>query len=57
MRAFIKLRQLLMSHKELAEKLDKLEKTYDNNFRIVFQQLRRLMEPSSVPPKKKIGFL
>lgn len=57
MRAFVQLRQLLMSHKELAEKLDKMEKTYDNNFRIVFQHLRQLMEPPPVPPKRKIGFL
>ncbi len=57
MRAFVQLRQLLMSHKELAEKLDKMEKTYDNNFRIVFQHLRQLMAPPPVPPKRKIGFL
>lgn len=57
MRAFVQLRKLLISHKELAEKLDKMEKTYDNNFRIVFQHLRQLMEPPPVPPKRKIGFL
>lgn len=57
MRAFVKLRQLLISHKELAEKLDKMEKTYDHNFQIVFQHLRQLMAPPPVPPKRKIGFL
>jgi hypothetical protein len=57
MRAFVQLRQMLISHKELAEKLDKMEKTYDNNFRIVFQHLRQLMEPPPVPTKRKIGFL
>jgi hypothetical protein len=56
-RAFVKLRQLLISHKEFAEKLDKMEKTYDHNFQIVFKTLRQLMEPPPVPPKKKIGFL
>ena len=56
MRAFVQLRQMLISHKELAEKLDKLEKTYDHNFQIVFQHLRQLMAPPPAPPRKKIGF-
>lgn len=56
-RAFIKLRQILISHKDLAEKLDKMEKTYDHNFQIVFQHLRQLMTPPPVPPRKRIGFL
>lgn len=57
MRAFVKLRQLLMSHKDLAEKLDKMEKNYDHKFRAVFEALRQLMTPPPVPPKRKIGFL
>lgn len=35
MRAFVRLRELLMSHKELARKLDELERKYDENFRVV----------------------
>lgn len=57
MRAFVKLRQLLISHKDLAAKLDQMEKTYDHNFQIVFQHLRQLMQPPPLPPKRKIGFL
>lgn len=57
MRAFVQLRQMLMSHKELAEKLDKMEKNYDTQFRNVFEALRQLMTPPQVPPKKRIGFL
>jgi hypothetical protein len=56
MRAFFKLRQLLVSHRELSEKLDNLEKTYDYNFKIVFDALRQLMAPPPAPPRKKIGF-
>lgn len=57
MRAFVKLRQLLISHKDLAEKLDKMEKNYDHKFRAVFEALRQLMAPPPIPTKKKIGFL
>lgn len=57
MRAFVKLRQLLMSHKDLTEKLDKMEKNYDHKFRAVFEALRQLMAPPPVTPRKKIGFL
>jgi len=55
MRAFVRLRQMLISHADLARKLDKLEKKYDSQFRVVFEAIRRLMEP---PPKggKPIGF-
>jgi phage regulator Rha-like protein len=55
MRAFIRLRQMLASHVELARKLDALEKKYDAQFREVFEAIRQLM----VPPEKKrhpIGF-
>lgn len=57
MRAFVKLRQLLISHKDLAEKLDTMEKNYDHKFRAVFEALRQLMAPPQVSPKKRIGFL
>jgi hypothetical protein len=40
MRAFVKLRQLLASHSELARKLDQLEKKYDQQFKIVFDAIR-----------------
>ncbi len=55
MRAFVRLRHLLSTHKELARQLDKLEKKYDAQFKVVFDALRALMEP---PARKKnlIGF-
>jgi hypothetical protein len=55
MRAFARLRELLATHKELARKLDDLEKKYDAQFRVVFGAIRQLMLPSE-PSKKEIGF-
>lgn len=58
MRAFVRLRQILASNKELAKRLDDLEKKYDTQFKIVFDAIRQLMAPPEPePPKKRIGFL
>ncbi len=46
-RAFVKLRELLSKHTELASKLNELEARYDQKFKIVFQALRELMQPST----------
>ena len=55
MRAFVKLRQILSSHAELARKLVDLERKYDARFRVVFDAIRELMkEPEST--RRKIGF-
>jgi hypothetical protein len=56
MRAFVRLREMLATHKDLARKLEEMEKKYDEQFRIVFQAIRRLMEPPPPPPRRKIGF-
>ena len=55
MRAFVRMRRLLESNKELAKRLDELEKKYDKNFAMVFEAIRQLMMPSE-PKKRKIGF-
>lgn len=55
MRAFVRLRQMLASNVELAHKLDRLEKKYDRQFKIVFDAIRELMTPPE-PKRKKIGF-
>ena len=55
MRAFVRLRQILATHKELARKLDEMEHKYDRQFAVVFDALRALMEPPK-RPKKQIGF-
>ncbi|MGH7451595.1 MAG: ORF6N domain-containing protein [bacterium] len=56
-RAFVRLRQILASHADLARKLEALEKKYDAQFKIVFDAIRELMEPAEQKPKRKIGFL
>lgn len=56
MRAFVKLRELIASNKDLARKLEELEKRYDDNFSVVFRAIRELMAPEAVPPKHEIGF-
>jgi phage regulator Rha-like protein len=55
MRAFVKLREMIASHKDLVKRLDELEKKYDEQFRVVFEAIRQLMSPD-VPKKSKIGF-
>lgn len=55
MRAFVLIRRLLVSHEELARKVDGLEKQYDKQFKVVFDALRALMEPPKTP-RRRIGF-
>jgi len=55
MRAFVKLREMIATHKELARRLNDLEKKYDAQFKVVFDALRALMAPP-VKPKRRIGF-
>ena len=57
MRAFVKLREMLASHKDLAIKLAEMEKKYDSQFKVVFDAIRELMSPIEPPPKpRRIGF-
>jgi hypothetical protein len=51
MRAFVYLRELLSSNKELTARLDALEKKHDSQFKLVFDAIRQLMTP---PTKDKI---
>ena len=56
MRAFVRLREMIATHKDLARKLEALEKRYDAQFRVVFDAIRELMKPPE-SKKRKIGFL
>jgi len=56
MRAFVKLREMIATHKDLAKKLEELEKKYDAQFRVVFDAIRELMIPTE-EDKRKIGFI
>ena len=55
MRAFVKLREMIASNKELAQRLDKLENKYDAQFTAVFNVLRKLMQPET-KKRRRIGF-
>ncbi|HLE41477.1 MAG TPA: ORF6N domain-containing protein [Nitrospirota bacterium] len=55
-RAFVKLREMIASHKDLVKKLDELEKKYDGQFQIVFEAIRQILEVED-KPKRKIGFI
>lgn len=55
MRAFVRLRGMLQSHQDLAQRLDELEAKYDTQFAVVFDAIRQLMTPP-VSPRKPIGF-
>ena len=56
-RAFVRLRQILATHKEIAERLAAMEEKYDQRFKVVFDTLERLMEPAPKPRKRPIGFV
>ena len=56
MRAFVKLREMITTNKDLAKKLEELEMKYDSQFRVVFDAIRKLMVPPD-EDKRKIGFL
>lgn len=55
MRTFTKLREMLATNKELREKIEKLEKEYDNRFRVIFDVIKKLLAQES-EPKTEIGF-
>ena len=56
-RAFVKLREILSTHSELAKKLMELESKYDKQFKVVFQALRELMQNDADKTERvKIGY-
>ncbi len=55
MRTFVQLRSLMQSNKLLAEKIEKLEEKYDQNFQIVFDAIKQLIAADD-NPSKELGF-
>ncbi len=55
MRAFVRLRELIATKRDLARRLDELEKRYDAQFRGVFDAIRQLMAPPE-KARRSIGF-
>jgi hypothetical protein len=61
MRAFVKIREMLSTHKEVLKKLDELEERYerhDAQIQEIFEAIRRLIEQpvEQVPLRRQIGF-
>src|SRR3989344_5580985 len=52
---FTKLREMLATNRELREKIEKLERKYDQRFKIVFNAIRNLLS-TETKPTKEIGF-
>jgi len=58
MRAFVHLRELLITHADLARKIEELERKYDGQFATVFDAIRALITapPPDEPARRRIGF-
>ena len=59
-RAFVRMREVVSSHKELAGRLDELERkvgTHDRTIGTILQAIRQLTQPSEPPRRRRIGFL
>jgi len=54
-RAFVKMREVLATHKELVQRLDEMEGKYDRQFKVVFDAIRALMKPPKIP-RRRIGY-
>jgi hypothetical protein len=56
MRTFVQLRRLMDTNRELARKIESLEKKYDEQFAEVFAAIKQLIAPEPEPPQRRIGF-
>ncbi|NTU70437.1 MAG: ORF6N domain-containing protein [Coriobacteriia bacterium] len=54
-RAFVRMRTVILAHRELVARIDELENRYDTQFSIVFDAIRQLMLPPA-PARNTIGF-
>lgn len=60
MRTFVELRRLMDSNRQLARKIEAMEKKYDEQFAVVFDAIKRLIgedEARRTSPKRRIGFV
>lgn len=55
MRAFVRIREMIVDHADLVRRLDALEQRYDQQFRAVFDAIRALISEET-KPRKRIGF-
>ena len=58
-RAFVKMREFIMTHKDLAHKIQARERkhaAHDEEIQVIFKAIKRLIEPPLALPKRRIGF-
>jgi len=55
MRAFTEFRHILIEHKDLRRKIEAMENKYDNQFKVIFDAIKQLLDIKETA-KKKIGF-
>jgi hypothetical protein len=56
MRAFTQIRKMIVTHEDLKRKIESIERKYDEQFGIVFEAIKNLIEEDE-KPKKKIGYI
>jgi hypothetical protein len=56
MRAFVHLRKLIETNKDLAKKIGEMESKYDQQFQIVFEAIKKLIKKDN-KPRKEVGYL
>jgi len=56
MRTFTKIREFILSHRDLQKKIEDLERKYDARFRVVFETIKEIEGPIKQKRKRTIGF-
>ena len=56
MRAFVNLRRIALTHTALKRKIENMERKYDGQFKVVFEAIKKLLEPPPETKKRIIGF-
>lgn len=56
MRTFTKIREMIVSNKALREKIEAMERNYDNKLKVIFDVIKRLIDKDKIEPVKIVGF-
>ena len=60
MRVFVKIKEMMISHKDLARKIEEMETKYDYQFKVVFEAIKQLItnpKPDKAYKRTRIGFI
>lgn len=55
MRTFVKIREMLETNKELAKKINQMERKYDEQFKVVFDAIRQILNPKGPAKRRPMG--